>query len=224
MIQVDDQMKRMLSTLSVTESFKKPKIGLSNLEFCSNKPKSGGSVFVNNNLINTCTIGYFLFSMWVAWRFEPLEFLDNDLSQYLYQIINKIKNKDYNETKLLWTINELKMSPIMNLDVFWVIDKWGNENEMYVHCFFLPFQEHTQTRTCSSSCERNNSQQIKQYICFNSDNNNNVILFANEMCHLCNSLASLAIRLSRNPFIIIKEAAFDFNPHHLRGVLPYPSY
>ena len=78
--EVNDQMKRMLSTSSAKErSIKKPKSSLSNSKFLTNIPKWGENVSENNNLIsftNTCTIEYFLFAMWTAWRLEPFGFQD----------------------------------------------------------------------------------------------------------------------------------------------------
>lgn len=201
----------MLSTSSATESFlKKTKIGLSNLEFRSNIPKWGGRVFFNNNfveIVNTCTIDYFLFSIWIAWRLGPLELEgnQNELLQHLYEVIQHIENRDWDGAKSIWSKNVIKLK----LSPSGYIDAWGTEMEMFIR-FFSPLQEYTIIRTCLSSCERNNSQQTKQLLAFRSDNNNKISLFGNEKCRLCDKIKTYTIRFDRNPFIIIIEASLGF--------------
>jgi hypothetical protein len=149
----------MLSTSSATESLiKKPKIGLSTPEFRLNIPNRGGRVFVNNSLIknvNTCTIDYFLFSLWLAWRLGPFEFEDNDndLSKHLYEIIQHIENRDWDEAKFIWAKDVIKM----NFNPMRDIDMWGTEMEIFVN-FFSLLQEYTIIKTRSASCKSNNSQ------------------------------------------------------------------
>ena len=98
--EVNDQMKRMLSTSSAKErSIKKPKSSLSNSKFLTNIPKWGENVSENNNLISftyTCTIEYFLFAMWTAWGLEPFGFQDGwpDMSKNIYEIIQNIENNE----------------------------------------------------------------------------------------------------------------------------------
>lgn len=137
--EVNDQMKRMLSTSSAKErSIKKPKSSLSNSKFLTNIPKWGENVSENNNLIsftNTCTIEYFLFAMWTAWRLEPFGFQDGwpDLSKNIYEIIQNIENNEWKKGKSIWTTKVKKKKPKIIGSRRSCVHTWGNENEI---CLF----------------------------------------------------------------------------------------
>ena len=152
-------MKRVLSTSSAKErSIKKPKSSLSNSKFLTNIPKWGENVSENNNLIsftNTCTIEYFLFAMWTAWRLEPFGFQDGwpDLSKNIYEIIQNIENNEWKKGKSIWTtkVKKKRNRKSLDRDVLAFIPREMRIN-MFVR-YFLSLKEHTLLQRCSSSCE-----------------------------------------------------------------------
>lgn len=219
--EVNDRVKRILSTSSAKEAcFKKPKTGLSNEEFCSNIPKWGGHLRDKNNnlieLINTCTIDYFLFALWTSWRlgsFDLEEDENDDLTTNIYEIIKKIEEREWNEAKSIWT-TKVNMNPITNNDGCLSINTLGIEHEMFINSF-VPFQEYQLKRKCSTSCERNNTIKIKKYIYIALDINNNIVLFNESDCRLCGKSRSVEPIFTKNPFILVIEAVSHFKIHDI---------
>lgn len=104
------------------------------------------------------------------------------------------------------------MSPNINQQNCLSINTWGTENGMFINNF-VRFQEYKLLSKCSTSCERNNTHKIKQYLCFESDINNNIVLFSDRTCRLCGKSRSDEIIFNRNPFILIIEAALSFEAY-----------
>ena len=132
------------------------------------------------------------------------------MEKNIYEIIKNIEQRKWNEAKAIWTMKVQKIQPRMIGPRSFNIITWGTENEMFISCF-LPFQEYTLKRKCTSSCERNNTQKINQYLYFQSDINRNIVLFNDRTCRLCDKSRSYEIIFNRHPLILIIETALHFS-------------
>ncbi len=114
---------------------------LSLKEFKSHVPEWGGHIRFHENYItlsNTCTIDYYLFSLWVMNKqnmsiFEEFKSFDSNKYKLIKSITSNIEQNNWNKAKELWILK------IMNYDISYIdnndISLFGSEDLMFFQYF-----------------------------------------------------------------------------------------
>lgn len=216
---MNDSFKRLLSTTASVSEMKRMKPCFDEKAFMLNIPAWGGEVRdQNGDLIhfsNTCSIDYFLFAMWAAFRLNPdLEYADRDHDVLINEMIEKIDLHQWNQAKSIWIRDILKMNPIkkgksMNISTL------GTTSDMFID-IFRQQQEIIVTSTCSQSCQNNNKTLTTSELFFNRSLNNLTII-QELYCKKCKKNTSNNIKFSntRPLFLFI-----EFHHSITRDILP----
>jgi hypothetical protein len=117
---------------------------------CVFKPKRGQSI----RIFNSCTIDYFLFSLWVSTKIDTnyKTFLDarkckDELYVYIIEIINLIDQNNWPKAKFIWLTNCLKLKEANEFNCL------GSTYEFFISTM-LALQNYKEIKTCSCDSQK----------------------------------------------------------------------
>jgi len=108
------------------------------LNFLNHLPQWGGRVdqeicpeFANSTLMNTCSIDYLLFSLWITSQISQ-KMNDLDIRNYVHtenikKMVEAIDRYEWDKAKTIWIVVICKLQPSRR-----VFDCYGSEYEMFI--------------------------------------------------------------------------------------------
>ena len=181
-------------------------------EFETHIPKWSAEInykgFIKVKVVNTCTIDYFLFALWVLDKMYPA-FLNLlpviELSDILKKIINNIDLLNWNTARHLWIVEIMKYSKEpRNLR----ISLFGSEYDMFIK-YLLIYQLHDVKQICTVSCLYNNKKisTTREVLMFKKSKDK-VILnnFHLTSCQICRKEIQFELEFVYKPNIIFVES------------------
>jgi hypothetical protein len=188
---------------------------LSLKEFKSHVPEWGGNIRLKTKYItlsDTCTIDYYLFSMWIMYKqysniIEGLKSFDSRKYDLIKSIITNIESKNWDKAKELWVLK------IMNYDISSLdnnnISLFGSEDMMFFQ-YITNYQEYRLIQKCREKCKRNNSikRSRSKYIFLNKENNILTLFYGyTKKCVSCGEIISSDIVFTHDPTFLFIEPA-----------------
>ena len=184
-------------------------------------PDWGGKFIYNKteiDLIDTCTIDYFLLAFWTSTRmnrklFDSIGSLIFTKKQSIIDIINCIDKNAWNKAKSIWIIQILcmlkpnikcKCKSKRDCQCF-VITTYGTEYE-FVLSHVIEIQSYNLILSCSNDCLSNNK--VKQSISLNFEKKDDKVKlkFTNiEKCKICGTKIKLECKLRQDPLWIFVQ-------------------
>jgi hypothetical protein len=183
-------------------------------------PEWGGQIVNGKNIqiknfkiVNTCTIDYFLLSLWACFRLNnkisnEILHLSFDKSQYLIDIINSIEFIQWNKAKSIWIL--MFLFDVYSIDCDCVecknifsrneISTFGSEYEFFLEQI-IQIQEYTFLSMCSIECDLNNITKKSVALTFEKDKKKVNLLFKHKLpCRNCRSNVNAQfIQFKNNP-------------------------
>jgi hypothetical protein len=193
---------------------------LSLKEFKSHVPEWGGNIRFQNNYItlsDTCTIDYYLFSMWVIYKqntsiLEGFKLFDSEKYRLIQSIISNIEKKYWDKAKELWVLK------IMNYDISSLnnnnnnnnnISLFGSEDMMFIQ-YIRKYQEYRLIQKCRQKCKKNNTiyRWDANYIFFKKFQDNLMLFYGyDKKCSSCGHMISSEVDFTYNPTFLFIEPA-----------------
>jgi hypothetical protein len=186
---------------------------LSLKEFKSHVPEWGGNIIFekkNIEVSDTCTIDYYLFSLWVIYRqkisiIEGYKSFDSNKYKIIKSIINNIERNNWNKAKELWIFKIMKKdkSSIDNNN----ISLFGSEDMMFFQ-YITNYQEYRLIQKCRQTCKKNNyiHRSKAKYIFFKKVNNILELFFGyTDKCSSCGKMISSVAVFTHSPTFVFIE-------------------
>jgi len=154
----DDEV--FIETKPLSKDIEKPRLESNQFDlddFFSHVPEWGGLLVDENcnvtniSIIDTCTIDYMLFALWVSCKlnksiFQGIKrFPDSINGNVLSEIISCIETNNWNVAKSLWL---LKIANVLNPNSKQTISTFGSEYEHFIR-YIVPFQRFKLHIECS---------------------------------------------------------------------------
>jgi hypothetical protein len=186
--------------------------------FTERTPKWGGKMYDENDkitnikIINTCTIDYLVFGIWVSFKLSKninKYFHNSHLKQNILRVIDHIENNDWDRAKTIWLIEICTIKPGLNKNNELVLNAEGNEYQFFTEHLSDLFK-YKNTSVCSNKNCVKHEQTTKIFKDLSFKKENRQVLFSflskNDKCGHCNT-GELTIKkefLNLPPFLIIE--------------------
>ena len=181
-------------------------------EFKDHIPKWSAEIsykgFQNVKVVNTCTIDYFLFALWVLYKKAPT-FLNSsptlEPEKTLKAIILYIDFLKWNEARELWIVNIMKYDKNPKDGS---ISLYGSEYEMFLK-YLLHNQLHNLIQICEKNCSNTNKTVSKQReILMFKKTKNQVSLhtYQPKKCSNCKAEIKTEFQFIRKPNLLFIES------------------
>ena len=156
---------------------------------------------------NTCTIDYFIFSLWVFKRNFP-NFMDNMPNfvetSILRKIINNVELFKWNDAREHWIIDIMKLKKPANS----FISLYGSEYEMFIK-YLLIYQRHDAIQICSDTCRSNKNviNKGRDMLMFNKIGMQvGLNMFHSKKCNNCGNRIMLEPHFVNKPKFVFVES------------------
>jgi hypothetical protein len=180
-------------------------------DFKAHVPLWGGDIMYRNkpvSVTNTCTIDYYLFSLWVLSKIVP-NFIENlpnlKHRDKIIEIISNIESLNWNGAKELWILDVMKYNENVKNNT---ISLFGSEDNRFLQ-FLSEYQEHALIQSCNISC-RENGKVIREDASkiFFKKSQNVIKLYSGYInyCKKCKKKITSQIRFKKNPSFIFIES------------------
>lgn len=222
--ELEQSFKRLLSVASEND-FKKTRIQSDQFdldEFFSHVPQWGGILvdenynLTNISIIDTCTIDYMLFALWVSCKLnksivESIKtFPDSTKGSVLLEIISNIESNNWNSAKSLWL---LKIANSLDIDFNSnkSISTFGSEYEHFVK-YIVPFQKFEMHIECSIGCINHNKTRLMTDLFFIKDNKKaHLSILRKSACAVCQYEKKESVKFLHNPPLIFIQTKVEDN-------------
>ena len=189
-------------------------------------PEWGGHIVNGKNIqiktfkiVNTCTIDYFLLSLWACFRLNnkisnEILHLSFDKTQYLIEIINSIEFIQWNKAKSIWIL--MFLFDVHSIDCDCVecrnilskneISTFGSEYEFFLEPI-IQIQAYTFLSMCSFECDLNNITKESVALTFEKDKKKVNLLFTHKLpCRNCRSNVNAQFKQFKNnpPWVFVQ--------------------
>jgi hypothetical protein len=220
--ELEQSFKRLLSVASENE-FKKSRLESKQFdldEFFAHVPEWGG-LFVDENynqtnisIIDTCTIDYMLFALWVSCKLNQTitesvkMFPDSTIASALSEIIYNIESKNWNVAKSLWL---LKIANVLNPNSKQTISTFGSEYEHFIR-YIVPFQRFELHIECSIGCINHNKTRLLTDLFFIKDNKKTQLsILQKSACAVCQCAKKETIKFLHDPPLLFIQTKVEDN-------------
>ncbi len=164
------------------------------------------------NMLNTCTIDYFLLAIWLSCNISDKVKTSLLVSRLpftcpLITITRLVDKLSWNEAKKLWLLNVCKFQFTVNRNKKKTISTFGTEYEFFIS-YLQEFQRYELNESCQNKKCRKSSTFLPTSLYFEKDEKNNTILnvHLNKICNKCEGNVDNKSNLLHNPGWLLVES------------------